>query len=92
MRAVITLLGNETRAHLVRYFLEFPGAQKDAAAHLGLTRKTVSEHVAVLVDVGVLTSEPADDRRSSTYRVDVDRLTELIDEPAAFFFGTSKQS
>ena len=86
MRAAIAALGSEIRAHLIRHFLQHPGPQKDAAQALGVSRKTVSEHVAVLLEDGVLYAEPSTDKRSSTYHVNADRLRELLDSASAFFF------
>ena len=86
MRAAVMVFGTEIRAHLIRYFLRQPGPQKDAAEALGVARKTVSEHVAVLLDDGVLYAEPSTDKRSAIFHVNVDRLRELLAAVPAFFF------
>lgn len=87
MRDAITVLGTELRAQLVRYYLHSPGPQKAAAEALGVTRTTLTTNIAALLEAKVLRSEPAADRRSEIYSVDVARLRELVAAPEEFFFG-----
>lgn len=87
MRDAITLLGSGLRAHIALYFLRNPGPQKDCAAHLGVSRKAISQNVAALVDARVLVAKPSQDKRSEIYEVDPGRLTDLLVAPTEFFYG-----
>lgn len=77
--AATRVFGTPLRVHLVRYFLDNPGPQKDAAAALGVTRGAVSANTAALIADGVVVETPSADKRSHTYRVDRGRLSELLD-------------
>jgi DNA-binding MarR family transcriptional regulator len=76
--AATRAFGSPLRVHLIRHYLATPGPQKAAIEQLQITQRAVSINTRELVATGVVVEEPAEDRRSRTYRVDVERLDELL--------------
>lgn len=79
------------RMHLIRYYLHHPGPQRDAVEALQVSQRSVSTNTGELVAAGVLVEEPAKDRRVRVYRVDVDRVRELLRAAEAFTLGPSEE-
>ncbi|MGL5826812.1 MAG: hypothetical protein ACRCYU_18675 [Nocardioides sp.] len=83
-----TVLSSTLRIHLIRHYLASPGPQRDAVEKLGVTQRAVSVNTRALVAAGVLIEEPADDKRFQIYRVDVERIEELVAATRAFILNS----
>jgi DNA-binding transcriptional ArsR family regulator len=79
------------RMHLIRYYLDNPGPQRDAGEILGVSQRTIGANIRALVEAGVLIEEPAEDRRLQTYSVDVERVDELLDAARDFAIGKPRR-
>src|SRR4051812_30282702 len=77
------------RMHLIRHFFAHPGPQWDAVEALQVSQRAVSINTRELVAAGVLVEEPAEDKRFCNYRVDVDRVDELLAAARAFALDPS---
>ena len=78
VEAATRAFGTPLRIHLIRHYLAHPGPQKAAIERLQVTQRAVSINTRVLIATGIVVEEPATDRRSHTYRVDAERLDELL--------------
>jgi hypothetical protein len=76
------------RMHLIRHYLAHSGPQKEAVEALRVSQRAVSTNTRELVAAGVLAEEPADDRRLAHYRVDVERVEELLAAARDFTIGS----
>jgi hypothetical protein len=79
------------RMHLIRHYLTHPSPQKDAVERLGVSQRAVSTNTRELVAAGVLIEQPSEDRRLHIYRVDVERVEELLAAARAFTLGGSDE-
>jgi len=78
------MFSSTLRMHLIRHFVAHPGPQRDAVEALQVSQRAVSINTRELVAAGVLVEEPAEDKRFCNYRVDVDRVDELLAVARAF--------
>jgi len=72
------------RLHLIRHFMAAPGSQRNAVDALEVAPSSVSTNIRALVAAGVLIEEPHQDRRLANYRVDVERVEELLEATRSF--------
>ena len=68
-------LGDPTRRAIFERLVERPRAVGELAVGLPVSRPAVSQHLRVLKDAGLVTDQPAGNRR--IYRVSPDGLAEL---------------
>lgn len=87
VEAAARVFQSPLRMHLIRHYLAHPGPQCDAVAALQVSQRSISTNTGELVAAGVLIEGPAEDRRVRTYRVDVDRVRELLREAGVFTLG-----
>lgn len=84
VEAAARVFQSTLRMHLVRHYLAHPGPQKDAVERLKVSQRAVSTNTRELVAAGVLVEEPAEDRRLQIYRVNVERVEDLLAAARAF--------
>ncbi|MDQ3431253.1 MAG: hypothetical protein M3467_03340 [Actinomycetota bacterium] len=84
VEAASKVFSSTLRMHLIRHYLANPGPQRDAVEQLGVTQRAVSVNTRELVAAGVLVEESAEDKRFKIYRVDVERVEELLAAARAF--------
>lgn len=87
VEAAARVFHSSLRMHLIRYYLAHPGPQRDAVEALQVSQRSISTNTKELVLVGVLIEEPAGDRRVRVYRVDVERVRELLIAAEEFTIG-----
>lgn len=83
-----SVFGSPLRLHLLRHYASHPGPQSEACEALGVPRRTVAAGTRVLVDAGALVEEPSEDKRQRVYRVDVERVEELLSATRGFTIGS----
>ncbi|HEX4831584.1 MAG TPA: metalloregulator ArsR/SmtB family transcription factor [Trebonia sp.] len=70
-------LANPTRREILDLLRSGPRAVQDIAVHFDMTRPSVSEHLKVLLDAGLVTEQR--DGRRRVYEVRADPLSHLAD-------------
>mgnify|MGYP003514498188 CR=1 FL=1 len=76
LAAELSALAHPVRLALVRHLAERDACcNKDLVGRVGLAQSTVSQHMTILVDAGLLTYHP--DKQRSRYALDVRRLDAL---------------
>jgi DNA-binding transcriptional ArsR family regulator len=73
---VFGALANPTRREILDLLLGGPSAVGDIATHFDMTRPSVSEHLRVLLDVGLVTEERRG--RNRIYTVQAEPLLNLV--------------
>jgi DNA-binding transcriptional ArsR family regulator len=79
-------LGDRTRRAIFERLAAHPSAVGELASGLPVSRPAVSQHLKVLKDAGLVTDQPAGNRR--IYRVDHDGLSKLRTELDQFWKST----
>lgn len=78
LAAELLALSHPVRLAIVRHLsMSDACCNKDVVARVGLAQSTVSQHLKVLVDIGIVTYEP--DRQRSRYSLNQQRLTRVAD-------------
>ena len=76
LAAELSALAHPVRLALVRHLAERAACcNKDLVGRVGLAQSTVSQHLKILVDAGLVTCQP--DKQRSLYALDVRRLDAL---------------
>lgn len=76
----IAALGNMLRANIIGYVRRYgPSRRGEIAAALGVGHPAVAKALRILVDAGVLNTDPAEPRRGQTvyYTVNQDVVSEM---------------
>jgi DNA-binding transcriptional ArsR family regulator len=73
---VFAALANPTRRDVLDLLLDGPRPVKEIAEHFDMTRPSVSEHLKVLLDAGLVTEERVGRQRH--YAVEAEPLRDLI--------------
>ncbi|MGL4488359.1 MAG: ArsR/SmtB family transcription factor, partial [Rhizobiaceae bacterium] len=82
LAAQLLALAHPVRLAIIRHLAASDACcNKDVVARVGLAQSTVSQHLKVLVDIGIVTYTP--DRQRSRYSLDLQRLASVADA-----FGT----
>ncbi len=78
LAAELLALSHPVRLAIVRHLsLSDACCNKDVVARVGLAQSTVSQHLKVLVDIGIVTYQP--DRQRSRYSLNQQRLARVAD-------------
>jgi ArsR family transcriptional regulator, arsenate/arsenite/antimonite-responsive transcriptional repressor len=78
LAARLLALAHPVRLDIVRQLAASDACcNKDVVARVGLAQSTVSQHLKVLVDVGIVTYAP--DRQRSRYSLNLERLASVAD-------------
>ncbi len=86
LAAGLLALAHPVRLAIVRHLAASDACcNKDVVARVGLAQSTVSQHLKVLVDIGIVTYAP--DRQRSRYSLNKERLSSV-----AAVFGTFASS
>ena len=80
---VFSALANPTRRALLGLLLERPRPVRELAGHFDMRRPSVSEHIKVLRDAGLV--QVRVDGNQRLYRVDADRLAEVRHQLEGFW-------
>lgn len=81
-------LGDPVRLGVIARLRQGPVRSGDLADALGVSRPSMSKHLKILRDAGLVVPEPGDDARVRTYRVDPDAvrgLRDWLDEVQGFW-------
>jgi ArsR family transcriptional regulator, arsenate/arsenite/antimonite-responsive transcriptional repressor len=83
LAAQLLALSHPVRLAIVRHLAASDACcNKDVVARVGLAQSTVSQHLKVLVDIGIVTFAP--DRQRSRYSLNMDALSSVADAFATF--------
>jgi ArsR family transcriptional regulator, arsenate/arsenite/antimonite-responsive transcriptional repressor len=86
LAAGLLSLAHPVRLAIVRHLAASDACcNKDVVARVGLAQSTVSQHLKVLVDIGIVTYAP--DRQRSRYSLNKERLSSIADA-----FGTFRST
>lgn len=75
---VFKTLADETRLNILKLIIKKPCYGREIAHKLDLSNSTVSHHMSLLVQSGIVTSEVDENRLY--YRVEVDKIKELLND------------
>ncbi len=78
LKAFFKALSDETRLEIIRVTSKKAWYQKELADYLGLTTPTLSYHVNLLLEVGILNFEPSSNNRYY-YTTNKEKLEQLLD-------------
>lgn len=84
------MMASPLRMRLVRYFHNEPGSQSDAAEALAVPNSSLTRNIRALIDAGVLIQDTTSGTRPYVYRVDQQRVGELLLAAGGFLLGDDR--